>query len=77
MPDDPLFPLSLYLYNADGYHDGPVPIDSEEALYGPISIIIRGHIASGLEATLTDPSDRCVFHAKDGKVLFPPQSEAA
>ncbi len=42
--DNPLFPLRLYIYGEDGFHDGGIEIVSEEQLVGPGTQLIMGII---------------------------------
>lgn len=71
--ETPLFPLTLYIYDEQGYHDGGIQIVSEEQLNGLGTImIIRYAIKRGVEVRMTDPMDLLVFHAKNGKIVFPP-----
>lgn len=72
MMDGPIFPINLYIYGEDGMHGEPILIVSEAQLNGPGTVmIIRDAVARGVEVMMTDPMDFCLFHAKDGKILFP------
>lgn len=71
-PEPALYPIQLYIYNRDGMHDEPIEIVSYEQLLGPgTQLVVRHAVYTGLEVVMTDPQDRCLFHAKHGKVLFP------
>lgn len=66
----PAFPLYLYLYRADGYHEGPIEITSKEHLYGAgVQALVHLHIEH--EVRITDVADFLVFHAKGGQILWP------
>ncbi len=65
------FPLYLYLYNPDGTYGAPVDIQSDNSLQTLFRLVVLPSVRSGLEVVITDPLDLCVFHAKDGVVLFP------
>jgi len=70
------FPMFLYLYGADGMHDRPIEIESEEVLNGAgVRFMVRSHIDDGLEVRITDPGDHLVFHAEHGEVVWPTKEE--
>lgn len=70
--DAPVFPAKLYLFNEDGTYDGYIPINSDAHLRSPvIKAMIVGHMKLGREVRLTDPMDNCLFHANNGKIIFP------
>lgn len=60
----------LYEYNSDGYHNGSMQI-SEDTLPMVFKTIIRIAKEDKREVIITDLGDMCVFHMKDGEVLFP------
>lgn len=60
----------LYEYDKEGYHNGSLKI-SENTLEMVFRTIIRVAKEEKREVIITDTDDFCVFHMKDGKVLFP------
>ncbi len=71
-PNEPLFPISLYIYDDDGHYGDPLIIRSEAQLNGPgIKMVLQVEMEQGHEIRMTDPDDRLVFHAQEGKVIFP------
>jgi hypothetical protein len=73
--DDPLYPLFIYVYNADGYHSGPQPIDNEIALGVRMQTTIREAFASKREVRITDCGDCMVLHIKNGAIEFPTEQD--
>ena len=74
MDEDPLYPISLYIYNLDGTYGEPVQINSDAQLNSPgTKMIVRIAMDEKRKIIMTDPGDMCVFHAEDGKVLYPPR----
>ena len=70
--EEPLYPISLYIYDRRGYHPGAIEIVSYEQLMGPgTRLLVRSAVDSGLEVRMTDPEDRLIFHARDGRVVWP------
>jgi hypothetical protein len=73
--EDPLFPIKIYIYEADGMYGEPIQINSEAQLNGPgTKLILRVAMQQKREIVMTDPGDLTLFHAKDGKILFGGQS---
>jgi hypothetical protein len=60
----------LYEYNSEGYHNGHITI-SEDTLPMVFKTIVRVAREDKREVIITDLGDLCVFHMKDGEVLFP------
>ena len=75
--DDRTEPMKLYIYGKDGYHSGGVwfrrvpKYPEEEITTADAKFRTENAIAKGLEVRICDGGDMLVFHAKDGKVLFP------
>ena len=69
--DAPVFPMFVYIYEADGTYGDPVQINSEAQLHGPDTrIMIKVAMEQKREIRITDPGDLMLFHAKDGRILF-------
>lgn len=68
-------PLFLYIFHRDGKHAGAMRFDARS---GKDSARMQAerHVALNREVRITNCGDFLVFHAKDGKVLFPPDAEA-
>lgn len=85
MPDkiiydkDRRLPLKLYIYGADGFHDGgiwfrDIPQYPDEETTTPKAMLATGGAMDiGLEVRICNGGDFCVFHCKDGKVIYPPE----
>jgi len=74
----PLYPMFIYIYNADGTYGEPIQINSEAQLKGPGTIMVLRHaMQSGVEIRITDPGDLLVFHANHGKIIFDGQHPPA
>lgn len=72
--EEPVFPAKLYLFDGEGkYHRHEVAsIPDEASLNSPTTqTTIIAHIKSGREVRLTDPMDNLLFHANNGKIIFP------
>lgn len=66
-----LYPMSIYVYNADGYYGEPVIIRSEEQLYSPrTKTLLRLAMHQGVEIRIIDPNDFCLFQANEGRIIF-------
>ncbi len=66
------FPMSLYIYDEEGFHPGPILIYSEPQLRSPeIILLLQDAIRREVEIRITDPMDFLVFHADKGIILFP------
>ena len=67
----PDYPLFLYEYDADGKYGRPLDLANQPALILAMKTIIRPAIAEKREVLITDGDDCCVFHTKEGIVVFP------
>jgi len=65
------FPLYLYEYDAAGCYSEPVPISGRPALEVAMSTIVRRAIDEKREVRITDVGDDMVFHAVNGKIVWP------
>lgn len=67
----PLYPMSVYIYDADGNYGFPVRIMSEAQLTGPgTKLMLQVAMRQKVEIRITDPGDMLLFHANKGKILF-------
>jgi len=62
----------LYEYGSDGRYSKPMEI-SETSLDMVFRTIVRVAKEEKREIVITDMGDDCVFHMKDGVILFPTQ----
>lgn len=71
-PTDNPFPAKLYLFDSAGKYDPRqvLTINDEKGLKASMPLV-RAHIADGKEVRITDPMDFCIFHAQNGKIVFP------
>jgi len=65
------FPLYLYVYEPNGTYGKPSEIANAQELETLMNTTINVAVHLGREVVITDPLDFCVFHAKDGAVIFP------
>jgi hypothetical protein len=71
--NDTLYPLTLYIYDEQGFHDKGITLVSDAQLNGPGTwMLILDALNRGVEIRITDPNDFLVFLADEGNVLFPP-----
>jgi len=70
------FPLYGYVYNERGRYHGPMTIQNREELDLFRSREVMLALAEKREIRITDILDCLVFHAKDGRVLFPRPGDA-
>lgn len=70
-------PYFLYLYDAKGRYRAPQKISTDAELRLAFAGPIKKHVAEKLEVVVTDSGDDCVFHAKEGKILFPTPADYA
>lgn len=77
-PTETPFPAKLYLFNSAGKYDPRqvLTINDEKGLAASMPLV-RAHIADGKEVRITDPMDYCIFHAMNGKIVFPKLDESA
>ena len=74
--EPPLYPLQLYIFNADGTYGEPIQINSKSHLYGVgVRMVLQNAIRSGVEVRMCDPSDSIVLHAVNGEIIFPTQEQ--
>ncbi len=64
-------PLRGYVYDANGYHSGPIELDLPGVFERFLDRIAQPAIDEGREVRITDRWDFMVFHSKDGKILWP------
>lgn len=75
--DERTGPFKLYLYNRDGFHSGAQWFEDqpkypeEEITTFEAFTKATDAVARGYEVRVTDGGDFLVFHADDGKVLYP------
>ena len=69
---EPIFPAKVWIFNLDGTYDRPYQIlnDVGELTELVKEPIFKRHFRNGHEIRITDPLDNCLFHAKDGKIIF-------
>ncbi len=67
------YPLFLYEYDTNGKYGKPIDIPSALGLEILMNTTIKAAVQAGREVRITDVEDYCVFHAKDGKILWPPK----
>jgi hypothetical protein len=76
-PDADLYPAHLYIYDESGRYGRPETLVDPQALsvamFGPV----RDAMAQRREVRITDPGDMLVFHAVDGKIVWPTQDDVA
>lgn len=65
------YPFSLFVYDAEGKHGEPVDVPHQAALRILFEVAVAPAVSDGREVVITDCEDYAVFHAKDGKVIFP------
>ena len=74
--------LALYVYREDGFHAAPqyfarvMRHPEEEITAGEAHDKASTAVSRGLEVRITDSGDMLVFHAKDCKILYPPDPHA-
>jgi hypothetical protein len=74
--DDGCFPLYGYVYNGSGCYHGPELIQDQEALERFRRREVMPALAEKREIRITDILDCLVFHAKNGRILFPRPGDA-
>ena len=73
----PLFPIKLCIYQDDGRYS-PIDIVSNDQLHGVgMRSIVQLAMAERRKIVMEDPSGFCVFHAEDGRILFPTEDQIA
>jgi hypothetical protein len=76
---DRTLPLKLYIYRVDGYHEGGkwfrnIPRYPDEEITTPEAMLATGAaMQKKLEVRICNGGDFCVFHGKDGEVIYPPE----
>lgn len=60
----------LYEYDKEGYHTGGLEI-SDNTLEMVFRTVVKVAKEEKREIVITDMGDDCVFHMKDGEILFP------
>ena len=75
--DDMSFPLRLYVYNAEGRHNGGKWLKNDSQLETAMTGPVKAAIAAKREVRITDSGDFLVFHAQGGRIVFPTQEQIA
>ncbi len=68
--EDPYYPMGLYIFRSDGFHAGPMWLKDEAALDNAKPTIDNA-MRERREIRITDPGDNMLFHAQNGRVLWP------
>jgi hypothetical protein len=74
-------PLALYIFRPDGLHTGAHYIandahEDREIAPADARFVAEHNMDAGREIRITNSADHLVFHAKDGKVIYPADPEA-
>jgi len=75
-------PWRLYIYRYDGFHAGgqwfarKIKYPGEEIHAESAKILADAAVRNGREVMVTNGSDNMVFHAVEGKVVYPPHGDA-
>jgi ribonuclease BN (tRNA processing enzyme) len=69
---DPIFPAKVWVFNLDGTYNKPYRVLEG---VGELTVLLKEpafkqFFKNGHEIRITDPMDNCLFHAKDGKIIF-------
>jgi hypothetical protein len=74
--------FKLYLYDAHGFHTGAIWFTSGKIRYPDEQTsaeiakhLVEQHLQEQLEVRITNGGDLLVFHAQQGKVLYPASAE--
>lgn len=78
--DDRKGPFRLYIFDKDGMHNGSrwfrkFPKYSEEITIPAAQVITEEAVTLRKEVRITDSGDMLVYHAIDGKVVYPAQGD--
>jgi hypothetical protein len=65
------FPMSIYVFDDDGKHNGAILIANNVELEEKLDNVAMPMLKTGREVVIADCWDSCVYHAKDGKVIWP------
>lgn len=68
--DGSVYPVLLYIYGADGFHRGSIPINSKAQLEIAFKTIIKFAINEKREVRITDIGDLMVFHSYNGCIKY-------
>jgi hypothetical protein len=64
-----MYPMRLYIYNADGTYGEPILIPDRPA-FDAHNDAIRAAIRNKLEVRITDPGDSMMLHARLGHIIW-------
>lgn len=70
------FPLFLYLYDQQGFYRGAKRLGNRQELKTTFEREVVPAIRERREVRICDTADYLCFHAKDGRVLYPPRASA-
>ena len=68
MSDD--YPFFLYVFDVHGHYGERTRIGNDTELHAAF-VSIKPMIAAGREVRITDSGDDLVFHAANGKIIWP------
>jgi hypothetical protein len=71
------YPLYLYEYNAEGRYSDPLHIAGPAGLEFIMGTLVKTALAEKREVRIVDESDVCVFHARDGEIVWPKKEDCA
>lgn len=74
MTDD--YPLYLYEYNAEGRYGEPLRIAGPAGLQMLMGTLVKQALAEKREVRIVDAADVCVFHTRDGEIVWPKKEES-
>ncbi|HEX5481844.1 MAG TPA: hypothetical protein VFZ08_04385 [Terriglobia bacterium] len=73
IPEAGEFPLLLYIYDLEGFYRGAKYLGNSEELRTAFEREIIPAIREGREVRICDTADYLCFHARDGRILYPPR----
>ena len=65
------YPFKGYSFGADGMHDGGIWLENHDQLERFMFRVVPLQLRAGLEVMVCDNLDYAVFHAKDGRIIYP------
>lgn len=69
------YPLYLYEYSAEGRYGEPLQIAGPAGLEFIMGTLVKRAVEQKREVRIVDTADVCVFHARDGEIVWPKKED--
>ena len=75
--NDDGYPMRLYVYGHNGRHSGGTWLYTEAELHDAMTTVVKPALADKREVRITDSGDCMIFHAENGRIVWPTAADLA